>query len=72
MLCEEEIHAWWEIKIKNYLKNYAQLNKLILVQAKVKKFIKTREKFLEMVPLVIKKILKSRSWPNYNTMKIGC
>ena len=47
MKSEEKIKEWWERNIKNYIKNYAQWNKLSLAQAHAKFFIETHEKFLE-------------------------
>lgn len=62
MISEEEIREWWERKIDNYIRNYAQRNKLSFVQAQAKFLIKTHEKFLEGIPQALENFLKSCSW----------
>ena len=47
MLSEEEIHQWWNRKIKTYIKNYTRRNKLTLLQANAKFLTETHDKFLE-------------------------
>ena len=59
MISEEEIRVWWERKIENYIKNYAQRNKLNLAQAKVKFFMEMHEKLLECIPQAIQNLLKN-------------
>ena len=58
MISEEDIKEWWERKIDNYIKNYAQRNKLSFVQAQAKFLIETHEKFLESIPQAFGKFLK--------------
>ena len=59
MISEEEIRVWWERKIENYIKNYAQQNKLNLTQVKVIFFTEMHEKFLEIIPQEIQNLLKN-------------
>ena len=55
MISEEEIKEWWERKIDNYIKNYAQRNKLSLTQEQAKIFTETHEKILESIPQALQK-----------------
>ena len=57
MISEEEIIEWWEIKIDNYIKNYARWNKLSLVQAQANFFTETHEILLERIPQALQKVL---------------
>ena len=61
MISEEEIREWWERKIDNYIKKYAQQNKLSFLQAQEKFLTKTHEKFLESIPQALEKFLNSCS-----------
>ena len=61
MILEQEIKDWWERKIANYLQNYAQRNKLIVVEAKAIFFTETHEKFVESVPQILKKFLDEKA-----------
>ena len=61
MISEEDIREWWERKIDNYIKNYAQRNKLSFVQAQAKFLTETHEKFVEGIPQVLENFLKSCS-----------
>jgi Mlc titration factor MtfA (ptsG expression regulator) len=61
MISEEEIREWWERKIDNYIKNYAQKNTLSFAQAQEKFFSKPHEKFLESIPQAFEKFLKNYS-----------
>ena len=55
MISEQEIKNWWECKIENYLQNYARKNRITIAQAKEKFFTETHEKFVELVPQILKK-----------------
>ena len=59
MIIEEKIRVWWEIKIENYIKKYAQQNKLNLAEEKAKFFMETHEKFLKSIPQAIPNLLKN-------------
>lgn len=61
MLTKEEIRAWLERKIDNYLKNYVRRNKLNFTQTKAIFFTKAHEKFLKTMPQAIKKLMESHS-----------
>jgi len=50
MLTLEDTHEWWESKIMNYIKNYARINLLILVEAHNQLFSYMHERFLEAIP----------------------
>ena len=57
MISEKEIKNWWVCKIANCLQNYARRNRLTIAQAKEKFFTETHEKFVELVPQLLKKLL---------------
>jgi len=57
MLSEEEIREWWNMKVSNYIQNYARQNSLTIAQARVRFFTETHEKFLESVPQELKKFI---------------
>ena len=61
MISEQEIKDWWEHKVANYLQNYARRNRLTIAQAKERFFIEMHEKFLELVPQLLKKLLDEKS-----------
>ena len=61
MILEQEIKDWWECKIETYLQNYAWRNILTTAQAKERFFTETHEKFIELVPQLLKKILHEKS-----------
>ena len=50
-----------EQEIKNYLQNYARRNKLTIAQAKEIFFTKKHEKFVELVPQLLNKILDEKA-----------
>ena len=61
MISEEEIREWWEIKIDNYIKNYARQKKLSLTQVKEMFSQKLMKTFHESIPQAFKKIFLSCS-----------
>ena len=64
MISEQEIKIWWEHKRENYLYNYARRNRLTTAQAKDKFFTETHEKFIELVPHLLKKLLDEKAESN--------
>ena len=64
MVSKKEIKTWWERKIENYLQNYARGKKLTIAQAKEKFFIETHEKFVELVPQLLKKLMDEKAGSN--------
>ena len=64
MISEQEIKNWWEHKIANYLQNYSRRNRLTIAQEKEKFFTKTHEKFVELMPQLLKNILDEKSRSN--------
>ena len=60
MISKQDIKDWWENNIADYLQNYARRNKLTIAQAKEKFFTKTHEKFVELVPQFLKKLLEKK------------
>ena len=60
MISEQEIKDWWESKVANYLQNYAQRKRLTNAQANEIFFIETHEKFVELVPQLLKKLLDEK------------
>ena len=64
MISEKEIKDWWGRKIANYLQNYARRNKPTIAQAKEKLFTETHEKFVELVPQFLNKLLDEKSSRN--------
>ena len=60
MITEQEIKNWWEHKIENYLQNYAQRNRLTTSQEKERFFTETHEKFVELLPQLLKQILDEK------------
>ena len=61
MISEKDIKNWWEHKIANYLQNYARRNKLAIAQVKEKFFTETHEKFVELVPQFLNKLLDEKA-----------
>ena len=61
MIPEQEIKDRWERKVANYLQNYARRNRLTIAQAKEIFFTETHEKFVELVPQVLKKFLDEKA-----------
>ena len=61
MISEHAIKDWWESKVANYLHNYARRNRLTTTQAKERFFIETHEKFVELVPHLLKKLLDEKA-----------
>ena len=61
MILEHEIKDWWERKVANYLQNYARRNRLTIAQAKERFFTETHEKFIELVPQLLKKLLDEKA-----------
>ena len=57
MISEEEIREWWNIKISNYIQNYARRNNLTIVQARARFFTESHEKFVESIPHELKKFI---------------
>ena len=51
-------------KIENYFQNYARRNRLTTAQVKEKLFNETHEKFVELVPQLLKKLLDEKSGSN--------
>ena len=64
MISEQEIKNWWERKIENYLQNYVRRNRLTIDQENEKFFTETHEKFVELVPRLLKKLLDEKSGSN--------
>ena len=64
MISEQEIKNWWEHKIANYLQNYVRRKRLTIAQAKEKLFTKTHEKFVELVPQLLRKLLDEKAKSN--------
>ena len=64
MISEQDIKNWWECKIANYLQNYAKKNRLTIAHAKEKFFTETHEKFVELVPQILKKLMDEKSRSN--------
>ena len=60
MISKQEIKDWWERKIANDLQNYARRNKLTIAHAKEKLFTETHDKFVELVPQLLKKLLDEK------------
>ena len=61
MILEQDIKEWWEHKIENYLQNYTRRNNLTNSQVKENFFTETHEKFVELVPMFLKKLLDEKS-----------
>ena len=61
MISEQEIKDWWERKIANYLQNYMQRNRLMTAQENEIFFTETHEKFVELVPQLLKKLLDEKA-----------
>ena len=61
MILEQKIKNWWERKIANYLQNYARRNRLTISHVKEKFFTETHEKFVELVPQLLKKLLDEKA-----------
>jgi len=57
MISEEEIREWWNIKVSNYIQNYAHRNSLTIAQARARFFTETHEKFIESIPHELKKFI---------------
>ena len=64
MISEKEIKNWWEHKIENYLQNYTRRNRLTTTEVKEKLFTETHEKFIELVPQLLKKLLGEKAGSN--------
>ena len=64
MIPEQEIKDWWGRKVANYLQNYAQRNRLTIAQAKERFFTETHEKFVELVPQILKQLLDEKARRN--------
>ena len=64
MISEQEIKNWWEHKIANYLQNYARRNRLTIAQVKEKFFTETHEKFVELIPQLLKKLTDEKAGSN--------
>ena len=60
MISEQEIKDWWEHKVANHLQNYVQRNRLMTAQEKERFFTETHEKFVELVPQLLKKLLDEK------------
>ena len=60
MIPEQEIKDWWDCKVANYLQNYARRNRLIVAEVKEIFFIETHEKFVELVPQLLKQLLDEK------------
>ena len=61
MISEQEIKDWWEHKIENDLQNYVRRNRLMTAQAKERLFTETHDKFVELVPQILMKLLDEKS-----------
>ena len=61
MISKQEIKDWWKHKVANYLHNYARRNRLTTAQEKARFFTETHEKFVELVPQLLKKLLDEKS-----------
>ena len=61
MISEQEIKNQWEHKITNYLQNYVRRNRLMIAQEKERFFTETHEKFIELIPRLLKKLLDEKS-----------
>ena len=61
MIPEQDIKDQWERKVANYLQNYVQRNRLTIMQAKEIFFTETHEKFVELVPQLLKKFLDEKA-----------
>ena len=61
MIPEQEIKDWWEHKVSNYLQNYERRNILTIAQAKAIFFTEMHEKFVEIMPELLKKLLDEKS-----------
>lgn len=57
MISEDEIREWWNMKVLNYLQNYARRNGLTIIQARARFFTETREKFVDSIPQELKKFI---------------
>ena len=64
MISEQETKNWWERKITNYLQNYARRNRLTIAQVKEKFFTETHEKFVELIPQLLKKLTDEKAGSN--------
>ena len=60
MIPKKENKDWWERKIANYLQNYPRRNKLTVAEEKERFFIETHEKFVELVPQLLKQLLDEK------------
>ena len=61
MIPDQEIKDWWERKIANYLQNYAWRNRLTVAEEKERFFTETHEKFVELVPQLLKQLLDEKA-----------
>ena len=61
MIPKQEIKDQWERKIANYLQNCTQRNRLMIAREKERLFTETHEKFVALVPQLLKKLLDEKS-----------
>ena len=64
MISEQEIKNWWERKLANYLQNYVRRNISTIAQVKEIFFTEIDDKFIELVPQLLKKIMDEKSRSN--------